>query len=253
MGSANHASAWDVGYFPPCAVAATCGIGILPRAASRVSMPVQCTAHLTVQAVQGLRRESRRRWRRRGPEEHVHPRVEHLLRRLHTRTLESRPPASQPVGNYLLFQSVPSRVRTSQPRRMLPPVACQNNTAGHRGRPAPRERFEETKSGHGACAPRDCELRPISQHSLRSSLICMTGSRERPGLLSARRGEHSGPEYAASTGFRTFPTAPAESRPDKRVAGGLSAHRCLRRKLDAALELGTDDASPNQSAFRSHR
>lgn len=38
MGSQNHASVWDVGYFPPCAVAATCGIGVRLRAASRVPM-----------------------------------------------------------------------------------------------------------------------------------------------------------------------------------------------------------------------
>ena len=54
MGSANHASACGVGYFPPRAVPATCGLGVRPRAASCVSMPVPCTAPRTVQAVQRL-------------------------------------------------------------------------------------------------------------------------------------------------------------------------------------------------------
>lgn len=121
MGSPNHASVWDVGYFPPCAVAATCGIGVRPRAASRVPMPVPCTARRTIQAVPGLRHESRRG--RPGP------RVEQLLRRLHGRTLESRSPASQPIGNYLLFQNVPGRARMSQPRRTPPPAARQDTPA----------------------------------------------------------------------------------------------------------------------------
>lgn len=53
-------------------------------------------------------------------------------------TLKNHSQASQPVGNYLLFQTVPGRVRTSQPRRMPPPAVCQD-TAGPRGSPAPRE------------------------------------------------------------------------------------------------------------------
>ena len=60
MESASHVSVWDVGYLPPCAVAATCGIGVRPPAASRVSMSVPSPEHPAVQAVQGLRRESRR-------------------------------------------------------------------------------------------------------------------------------------------------------------------------------------------------
>ena len=107
MGSQNHASVWDVGYFPPCAVAATCRIGVRPRAASCVSMPVPCTAPPPVQAVQGLRHEGCPGRRRRVPEEHVTRLSNKLLRRLHARTLESRSLASQPVGNSLLFQNVP--------------------------------------------------------------------------------------------------------------------------------------------------
>ena len=121
MASASHASVWDGGYFPPCAVAVTCGIGVRPRASSRVSMPVR--AHPAIQGFHGVRRESRRERRRRVPEEHVHPRVGQLLQHLHARTLESRSPASQPVGISLLFQTVPSRAMPSQPRRTPSPAA----------------------------------------------------------------------------------------------------------------------------------
>lgn len=38
-------------------------------------------------------------------------------------TLKSRAQGSQPVGNSLLFQNVPGRARTSQPRRPPPPAA----------------------------------------------------------------------------------------------------------------------------------
>ena len=74
-----------------------------------------------------------------APKEQVDPRVEQLLRRLHSRTLESRSPASQPVGNFLLSQSVPGCVRTSQRTRRLPPAAQSNTPTDARGRPPRRE------------------------------------------------------------------------------------------------------------------
>lgn len=68
---------------------------------------------------------------RRGgvPEEHVHPRAELLLRRLHVRTLRNRSGASQPVGNLLLFQNVPSRSKPSKPRRIPSPPARKDTPA----------------------------------------------------------------------------------------------------------------------------
>ncbi len=143
--SVSDASVWDIGYFPRRAAAATCGIGVRPRVASCVSMPVPCTAQPMVQGVLGLRRESRRGRRGRVPEEHFHPRVEQLLRRLHARTLESRSPASQPVRNYLLFQNVPGGAKRSQPLRTPSPVARKNTPASSREsvalvNPSPRRR-----------------------------------------------------------------------------------------------------------------
>ena len=131
--------------------------GVRPRAASRVLMPVAAPAYPAVQAAQGLRRESRRGRRGRVPKEHVHPRVDQRLRRLHAWNAEE-PPASKSTRRKLpTVPDRPGRVRTSQPRRMPPPVACQNTTAGPCGRPAPRERFEGNGIGHGARARRNCE------------------------------------------------------------------------------------------------
>lgn len=128
MGSANHASACGVGYFPPRAIPATCGIGVRPRAASCVSMSVPRTARGRSKPSKGFVAKAIDEGEA-TPAEHVDPRVEQLLRRLHARTLESPSPASQPVGNSLLSQSVPSCVRTSQRTRRLPPVARPNTPA----------------------------------------------------------------------------------------------------------------------------
>ena len=62
----------------------------------------------------------------------VSPRVELVLRRLHARTLENRSPASQPAGNYLLFQNVPGCAKRSQPLRTPPPAARKNTPASSR-------------------------------------------------------------------------------------------------------------------------
>ena len=107
MESASHASVWDVGYFPPCAVAATCGIGVPARAASCVSMSVPRTPSTTmVQDVQGFVAKAI------GEGEAATPR--NTLARVSNNcfgvsmpgTLKSRSQASQPVGNLLLSDNV---------------------------------------------------------------------------------------------------------------------------------------------------
>ena len=81
MESASHASAWGIGHFPPCAVTASCGIGVRPRAASPVATPVPRTDHPVAQEVQGLHHECRRGRCDRVPEGSADPRVELVLRR----------------------------------------------------------------------------------------------------------------------------------------------------------------------------
>ena len=132
MGSANHASACGVGYFPPRAVPATCGIGVRPRAASCVSIPSLVPPRGRFKPSKGFVAKAIGEGKA-APKKHVDPRVEQLLRRLHARTLESPSPASQPVGKSLLSQSVPGCVRTSQRSRRLPPAA-QSNTPAERAR-----------------------------------------------------------------------------------------------------------------------
>lgn len=111
MESVSHASVWGVGYFPRRAVAVTCGIGVRTRVAGCVSMPVPCTAQPMVKGVLGLRRESRRGRRGRVPEEHVHPRVEQLLRRLHAQNA-GEPLASKSTRREL--PTVPERSKSCQ-------------------------------------------------------------------------------------------------------------------------------------------
>ena len=109
MESASHASVWGVGYFPPCAVAASCGIGLRPPAASRASMPAPRTAHPAVQDVQRPRHECRRGRRGvvPGGGGGCRPACLNWCSGVSMLgTLKSRPPASQPVRNLLLSDNV---------------------------------------------------------------------------------------------------------------------------------------------------
>ena len=95
-------------------------------------------ALLAVQALHDRRGHATRHLGVRMHERIGHPactRVELLLRRLHARTLKIPFQGSQPVGNLRLFGNVPGCVRTSQLRRMPPPVACQDAPVGNRGGP----------------------------------------------------------------------------------------------------------------------
>ena len=132
MESASHASVWDVGYFPPCAVASSCGIGGRPRAASRASMPAPRTAHPAVQDVQRPRHEYLGDGAALSPGE-VPTRVLNWCFCVSMPgTLKGRLQDSQPLGNALMCQDVSGRFRTCQSHRSPSPTGRKNAPATSR-------------------------------------------------------------------------------------------------------------------------
>ena len=179
MESASRASAGEIGHFPPCAAAASCGIGVRPRAANRASMPAPRTAHPAVQDVQRPRHECRRGRRGRIPVGSVDPRAELVLRRLHASNAEEPLARQSTLGKR---PNVSGRVRSFQ-NVSEPSVAVANGA---------EKRPRTVSAGHPRSSARRFVRQP--ERGRRGGAAQLTVPRARGGHAEPHdRGPHSEP------------------------------------------------------------
>ena len=114
-----------------------------PKAAEADSSPCRELPGMGPSARFGLGASPRIPWQalRRCPRRCADPRVELVFRRLHSWTLDRRPPASQPAGRRPLFNSVQGRSITSSSQMGPSPTGRKNTpvapSAGCRSRRRP--------------------------------------------------------------------------------------------------------------------